>query len=265
MRADQINDRVTGALVAAGCRMVWMGAESGSQRILDAMEKGVRVEQIRDATRRLHGAGIAVGVFLQFGYPGETREDIEATLQLARDLDPDDIGVSVSYPLPGTQVLRPRARRARTEAELGGLRRPRDDVPRDLRAGFLPRAASRRAPRVPRPPAGTQPEERAGAPVDARPRGPASCRGADLQPLRAADGDAASAAPGRCSRAPRRRPVCCRCSRAPQPRRHQSRTHDADSQTASRPLQPARRVLHDAAGARGAGLGARSRAGATSS
>jgi len=103
MRADQITERVTSALVAAGCRMVWMGAESGSQRILDAMEKGVRVEQIADATRLLHRAGIGVGLFLQFGYPGETWDDITATLQLARDLDPEDIGVSVSYPLPGTK------------------------------------------------------------------------------------------------------------------------------------------------------------------
>lgn len=103
MRADQIDARVVPALVAAGCRMVWMGAESGSQRILDAMEKGVRVEQIREATRLLHAAGIAVGLFLQFGYPGETADDIAATLALARDVDPEDIGVSVSYPLPGTK------------------------------------------------------------------------------------------------------------------------------------------------------------------
>jgi anaerobic magnesium-protoporphyrin IX monomethyl ester cyclase len=90
------------ALKRAGARTVWMGAESGSQKILDAMEKGTRVEQIYEASRRLHDAGIEVGFFLQFGYPGETREDIEATLQMVRDCAPDDIGMSVSYPLPGT-------------------------------------------------------------------------------------------------------------------------------------------------------------------
>jgi anaerobic magnesium-protoporphyrin IX monomethyl ester cyclase len=79
-----------------------MGAESGSQRILDAMEKGTQVSQIASATRLLHDAGIEVGFFLQFGYPGETLEDIERTLQMVRDCRPDDIGVSVSYPLPGT-------------------------------------------------------------------------------------------------------------------------------------------------------------------
>jgi anaerobic magnesium-protoporphyrin IX monomethyl ester cyclase len=83
--------------------MVWMGAESGSQRILDAMDKGLRVEQIRAAARLLHAKNIAVGLFLQFGYIGETWDDIEATLELTRDVDPEDIGVSVSYPLPGTK------------------------------------------------------------------------------------------------------------------------------------------------------------------
>lgn len=91
------------ALKRAGCQIVWVGAESGSQKILDAMEKGTRVEQIYEATRRLHGAGLQVGFFLQFGYPGETREDIEKTLQMVRDCRPDDIGMSVSYPLPGTK------------------------------------------------------------------------------------------------------------------------------------------------------------------
>ena len=91
------------ALARAGAQTVWMGAESGSQKILDAMEKGTRVEQIHEAARRLKGAGIRVGFFLQFGYPGETRDDIEKTLQLVRACDPDDIGISVSYPMPGTK------------------------------------------------------------------------------------------------------------------------------------------------------------------
>jgi anaerobic magnesium-protoporphyrin IX monomethyl ester cyclase len=103
MRADQVTPSVARALASAGCRMLWMGAESGSQKVLDAMEKGLRVEDIRTANRLLKAEGIDVGVFLQFGYPGETWTDIEATLQLAREIEPADIGVSVSYPLPGTQ------------------------------------------------------------------------------------------------------------------------------------------------------------------
>jgi anaerobic magnesium-protoporphyrin IX monomethyl ester cyclase len=91
------------ALRDAGCDIVWSGAESGSQRVLDAMEKGIEVGQIRAATGRLHAAGIRVGFFLQFGYPGETLEDIAETFQLLRDCRPDEIGASVSYPLPGTR------------------------------------------------------------------------------------------------------------------------------------------------------------------
>ncbi|MBL8130934.1 MAG: radical SAM protein [Anaerolineae bacterium] len=91
------------ALARAGAQSVWVGAESGSQKILDAMEKGTTVQQIYDATRQLHANGVRVGFFLQFGYPGETREDIELTLRMVRDLMPDDIGISVSYPLPGTK------------------------------------------------------------------------------------------------------------------------------------------------------------------
>jgi anaerobic magnesium-protoporphyrin IX monomethyl ester cyclase len=91
------------ALARAGAQIVWVGAESGSQKILDAMEKGTRVDQIYEATRQLHAHGVKVAFFLQFGYPGETREDIALTLKMVRDLMPDDIGISVSYPLPGTR------------------------------------------------------------------------------------------------------------------------------------------------------------------
>jgi anaerobic magnesium-protoporphyrin IX monomethyl ester cyclase len=91
------------ALKRAGARTIWIGAESGSQKILDAMDKGTTVKQIRDATKRMQAAGIEVGFFIQFGYPGENREDIEKTLQMIRECNPDDVGASVSYPLPGTK------------------------------------------------------------------------------------------------------------------------------------------------------------------
>jgi len=104
-RADLIlrSDEDVKALKRAGCDIVWLGAESGSQKILDAMEKGTTVPQIIEAAERLHAAGVKVGFFLQFGYPGETREDIKKTLQMVRDAMPDDVGMSVSYPLPGTR------------------------------------------------------------------------------------------------------------------------------------------------------------------
>lgn len=113
-RADLLlRDGTIDALRRAGCHTVWIGAESGSQKVLDAMEKGVRVEQIVEATRRLHAANIRVGFFLQFGYPAEDREDIERTLQLVRECQPDDIGISVSYPLPGTKFYE------RVQSQLG--------------------------------------------------------------------------------------------------------------------------------------------------
>jgi radical SAM superfamily enzyme YgiQ (UPF0313 family) len=90
-----------------------MGAESGSQRILDAMEKGTRVEQIDTASALLRDAGIDAGLFLQFGYPGETMDDIAATLDMVRRCRPADIGISVSYALPGTPFYE------RVRAELG--------------------------------------------------------------------------------------------------------------------------------------------------
>ncbi len=113
LRADQVTVDVARALKAAGCRTAWIGAESGSQRILDAMEKGTRVWQIAAASRLLHEAGVDVGFFLQFGYPGETREDIDRTRDMVRACAPDDIGVSVSYPLPGTTFYQ------RVQAQLG--------------------------------------------------------------------------------------------------------------------------------------------------
>ncbi|HQQ93362.1 MAG TPA: radical SAM protein [Bacteroidia bacterium] len=102
-RADLLEEGVVADLAASGCEEVWMGAESGSQKILDAMEKGTRVEQIKSATELLSKHGIKACFFLQFGYIGETMHDIKATLNMVEELQPDDIGISVSYPLPGTR------------------------------------------------------------------------------------------------------------------------------------------------------------------
>ncbi len=89
-------------LARAGCANIWMGAESGSQKILDAMDKGTTVEQIYEATRLLKKNGIKPSFFIQFGYPGETKRDINLTVQMINRLLPYEIGISVSYPLPGT-------------------------------------------------------------------------------------------------------------------------------------------------------------------
>jgi anaerobic magnesium-protoporphyrin IX monomethyl ester cyclase len=112
-RADLVNEKTAAALAKAGCKTVWIGAESGSQKILDAMDKGDTVEDIYNAARLLRANGIEVGFFLQFGYPGETWDDVQKTLKMVRECAPDDIGISVSYPLPGTKFYE------RVKLELG--------------------------------------------------------------------------------------------------------------------------------------------------
>ncbi|MFN3851184.1 MAG: B12-binding domain-containing radical SAM protein [Spirosomataceae bacterium] len=97
LKDDTIDD-----LVACGLDEVWIGAESGSQKILDAMDKGITVEQIETATQILKKKGVKVAFFLQYGYLGENIEDIEMTLKMVDKLKPHTIGISVSYPLPGT-------------------------------------------------------------------------------------------------------------------------------------------------------------------
>jgi anaerobic magnesium-protoporphyrin IX monomethyl ester cyclase len=112
-RVDLMTIDTVRALRRAGCAEVWLGAESGSQKILDAMDKGTRVEQIAKARENLRNEGIRACYFLQFGYQGETWKDIQETVKLVQDTRPDDIGVSVSYPLPGTKFFE------RVRAQLG--------------------------------------------------------------------------------------------------------------------------------------------------
>jgi anaerobic magnesium-protoporphyrin IX monomethyl ester cyclase len=104
-RCDLMTRGTVAALKQAGCVEVWMGAESGSQQVLDAMEKGIKVEDVYRARENLARHGIRACLFLQFGYPGEGWNEIEATIRMVRDVQPDDIGVSVSYPLPGTRFF----------------------------------------------------------------------------------------------------------------------------------------------------------------
>lgn len=102
-RADLTSEAMARALADAGCQEAWIGAESGSQKVLDAMNKGTTVTEIHDARRRLQDAGVRVGFFIQLGYLGEGLPELLQTRQLIEAARPDDIGVSVSYPLPGTR------------------------------------------------------------------------------------------------------------------------------------------------------------------
>lgn len=123
-RCDLMTRGTVESLRRAGCFEVWMGAESGSQRVLDAMEKGIRVDQIYAARSHLRRNGIRACYFLQFGYPGESWEEVEDTIRLVRETRPDDIGVSVSYPLPNTrfyQIVNPTLGRKSNWSDSGDL------------------------------------------------------------------------------------------------------------------------------------------------
>lgn len=98
-----LKENTIDSLVESGLEEVWVGAESGSQSVLDAMDKGTTIEQIYEATHILKKKGVRVAFFIQFGYLDETKGDIDKTIQMIKELVPDNIGVSVSYPLPGTK------------------------------------------------------------------------------------------------------------------------------------------------------------------
>jgi anaerobic magnesium-protoporphyrin IX monomethyl ester cyclase len=115
-RADLLTGETARALKRAGCAEVWMGVESGSQKVLDAMDKGLRVEEVVAARHHLKQEGILACYFLQLGYPGEGWEEIQKTISLVRETRPDDIGVSFSYPLPNTRFY------ARVREQLGAKR-----------------------------------------------------------------------------------------------------------------------------------------------
>jgi radical SAM superfamily enzyme YgiQ (UPF0313 family) len=101
-RADRVTDRVAALLSELGCFRVWIGSESGSQRILDAMERGVTVEQVREAVALCRAYGIQTGMFLMFGYEGEELSDIEATVEHVKACLPDVFFTTVSYPIKST-------------------------------------------------------------------------------------------------------------------------------------------------------------------
>lgn len=115
-RADLMSEQTVQHLKTAGCAEVWMGVESGSQAVLNAMDKGLSLSAVIAACNLLKHAGIRACYFLQFGYPGETWFELQQTIAFVRETRPDDIGISFSYPLPGTVFYE------RVQAELGEKR-----------------------------------------------------------------------------------------------------------------------------------------------
>jgi anaerobic magnesium-protoporphyrin IX monomethyl ester cyclase len=101
-RADRVNQETADLLAELGCYRLWIGSESGSQRILDSMERGVTVAQVQAAVELCKGRGIQTGMFLMWGYEGEELQDIEATIEHVKRTDPDIFFTTVSYPIKGT-------------------------------------------------------------------------------------------------------------------------------------------------------------------
>ncbi len=104
-RADRMNAMVIEDLKASGCFRVWIGAESGSQKILDAMDRRVKAKQVREMIQLSGQAGIETGTFIMVGYPGETREDLEQTIQHLLQANPDHYTITLAYPITGTDLF----------------------------------------------------------------------------------------------------------------------------------------------------------------
>ncbi len=106
-RADRMmNEETLKTLADMGCYRIWIGSESGSQRILDSMQRGVKVEQVQWATKAAQRYGIQVGMFLMWGYDGETLEDIEATVDHVKKANPDIFFTTVAYPIKNTPYFK---------------------------------------------------------------------------------------------------------------------------------------------------------------
>jgi anaerobic magnesium-protoporphyrin IX monomethyl ester cyclase len=101
-RADRLNAEILDLLAELGCFRIWIGSESGSQRILDAMERGVRIEQVQESVELARARGIQSGMFLMWGYEGEELQDVEATIEHVKRTDPDIFFTTVAYPIKGT-------------------------------------------------------------------------------------------------------------------------------------------------------------------
>ena len=101
-RADRLNAEVADVLLELGCFRLWIGSESGSQRVLDSMRRGVTIEEVQSGVALLKERGIQTGMFLMWGYESEELSDIEATIAHVKRTDPDIFFTTVAYPIKGT-------------------------------------------------------------------------------------------------------------------------------------------------------------------
>lgn len=101
-RAERMNEEVLTQLKAAGCFRIWIGAESGSQRIIDLMKRQVDINKVAEMMQSTQKFGIEAGTFIMVGYPTETQEDIDLTINYLKDANPDQFTITVAYPIKGT-------------------------------------------------------------------------------------------------------------------------------------------------------------------
>ncbi len=104
-RADRMNEEVIKLLKDAGCFRVWIGAESGSQKVIDLMDRRVDVDQVREMIKLTQNNGIQAGTFIMLGYPGETEDDIEETIKHLKESNPEYFTITVAYPIKGTELF----------------------------------------------------------------------------------------------------------------------------------------------------------------
>jgi len=103
-RADRLTDEVLNLLKESGCFRIWIGAESGSQKIIDAMDRRVDVEKVREMIILSKKKGIEAGTFIMLGYPGETKDDIRETIRHLKVSQPDYYTITLAYPIKGTPL-----------------------------------------------------------------------------------------------------------------------------------------------------------------
>lgn len=103
-RAERLNDEILELLKEVGCFRIWIGAESGSQKIIDLMDRRVDVNVVKEAIQKTNALGMETGTFIMLGYPGETEEDITETIQYLKDANPTLYTITIAYPIKGTSL-----------------------------------------------------------------------------------------------------------------------------------------------------------------
>ena len=103
-RAERLNEEILRLLKEAGCFRIWIGAESGSQKIIDLMDRRVDVNHVKKMIQETNNLGIETGTFIMLGYPGEDEKDIDETIQYLKEANPTQYTITIAYPIKGTSL-----------------------------------------------------------------------------------------------------------------------------------------------------------------